>query len=198
MRALVSTFGHGVCRQGSSEGLGFSPLRSSPSVHRSNVGVDLSFQYTRPSMHTSQGDLKANHCRWPRPSAAEMMACPELVIFSSTGEFGPAIQVDWIGCTCATFYGGIIPCFLAFLFAKQHVTMRQSKIFSVHAHRVPKEVTLQLQVISNEECLKDRLFFSSAQLVLTFLEARELELARKNTLTWFFPEPLRPSNCFMF
>ena len=76
------------------------------------------------------------------------------LFFLCMRERGHAIQVDWIGRTCATFYGVIIPCFLAFLFAKQHVTMRQSKMFLVHAHRVHEEVTLQLQ--GNEACLKDR------------------------------------------
>ena len=76
-------------------------------------------------------------------------------------ELGHALQVDWIGRTCATFYGVVIPCFLAFLFAKQHVTMRQSKIFSLHVDHSAKEVILQLQAISSKECLQDRNSFFS-------------------------------------
>ena len=49
----------------------------------------------------------------------------------------------------------VIPCFLALLFAKQHLTMRQCKTFSAHSND-KEEVTLQLQVLSAAETLKDR------------------------------------------
>lgn len=67
-------------------------------------------------------------------------------------------QVDGIGRACAVFYGMVIPCFLAYLFAKQHVVMRQSKTFVVWVDGDTKEVTLHLQVLSNEEHLKDLLW----------------------------------------
>lgn len=66
-----------------------------------------------------------------------------------------ASWVDGIGRACAVFYGMVIPCFLAYLFAKQHVVMRQSKTFVVWVDGDTKEVTLHLQVLSNEEHLKD-------------------------------------------
>lgn len=59
-----------------------------------------------------------------------------------------ASWVDGIGRVCALFYGMVIPCFLAYLFAKQHVVMRQSKTFVVWVHGDTKEVTLNLQTMS--------------------------------------------------
>ena len=64
-------------------------------------------------------------------------------------------EVDWIGSACATGYGVVIPCFLAFLFAKQHLTMRQCKTFFAYADN-KEEVTLQLQVLHAAEPLEDR------------------------------------------
>ena len=63
-------------------------------------------------------------------------------------------EVDWIGHACATGYGVVIPCFLALLFAKQHLTMRQCKTFIAQSDD-KEEVTLQLQVLSAAEPLED-------------------------------------------
>ena len=67
----------------------------------------------------------------------------------------PHSEVDWIGHACATCYGVVIPCFLALLFAKQHLTMRQCKTFIAQSDD-KEEVTLQLQLLSTVESLKDR------------------------------------------
>ena len=62
--------------------------------------------------------------------------------------------VDRIGHACSTCYGVVIPCFLALLFAKQHLTMRQCKTFMAYSDD-KEEVTLQLQVMSATESLKE-------------------------------------------
>ena len=65
-------------------------------------------------------------------------------------------EVDWIGHVCAAGYGVVIPCFLALLFAKQHLTMRRCKTFFAYSDN-KEEVTLQLQVLSAAESLEDGL-----------------------------------------
>ena len=66
----------------------------------------------------------------------------------------PRSEVDWIGHVCATSYGVVVPFFLALLFAKQHLTMRQCKTFMAYSDD-KEEVTLQLQVMSATESLKE-------------------------------------------
>ena len=60
-------------------------------------------------------------------------------------------QVDWVGWTCATCYGIVIPCFLAFLFAKQHVIMRKADTFMTPVTKQNGKASVYLQEIVNEE-----------------------------------------------
>ncbi|CAK8995706.1 Leucine-rich repeat receptor-like serine/threonine-protein kinase RGI4 (Protein RECEPTOR OF RGF1 2) (Protein RGF1 INSENSITIVE 4) (Protein STERILITY-REGULATING KINASE MEMBER 2) [Durusdinium trenchii] len=68
---------------------------------------------------------------------------------------GGAAGVDWIGRACAASYGVVIPSFLALLFLKQYVTMRQSKTFFATSAGSQEEVTLQLHTMSSKECMKE-------------------------------------------
>eukprot|EP00435_Cladocopium_sp_Y103_P046390 s47_g13.t1 len=60
-------------------------------------------------------------------------------------------QVDWVGWTCATCYGIVIPCFLAFLFAKQHVIMQKADTFMTPVTKQNGKASVHLQEIVNEE-----------------------------------------------
>ena len=95
----------------------------------------------------------------PRPVCDLMMTWWQLAsgVLDCVGSFLACFhsEVDWIGHACAACYGVVIPCFLALLFAKQFVTMRQCKTFFAQSDD-KEEVTLQLQVLSAAEPLKDR------------------------------------------
>eukprot|EP00435_Cladocopium_sp_Y103_P046232 s1552_g13.t1 len=59
--------------------------------------------------------------------------------------------VDWVGWTCATCYGIVIPCFLAFVFAKQHVIMRKADAFVTPVTKQNGKANVHLQEIVNEQ-----------------------------------------------
>lgn len=66
-------------------------------------------------------------------------------------------KIDWIGWATAVCYGCFVPLFLAFLFAKQYVVMRESKTFIAQADVKGPEATLKLQTLEDTECfVKDR------------------------------------------
>ncbi|CAK9004781.1 unnamed protein product, partial [Durusdinium trenchii] len=66
-----------------------------------------------------------------------------------------AAWVDWLGGACGVCYGVLIPCFLAFLFAKQHLLMLPSKTFTVSCVGGPERVTLKLQDLNDKEGVKE-------------------------------------------
>lgn len=82
------------------------------------------------------------------PEAAFPPLMPHLLCTDAT-------WVDWIGRACAASYGVVIPSFLALLFLKQYVTMRQSKTFFATSAGSQEEVTLQLHTMSSKECMKE-------------------------------------------
>ncbi|CAK9040777.1 unnamed protein product, partial [Durusdinium trenchii] len=82
------------------------------------------------------------------PEAAFPPLMPHLLCTDAT-------WVDWIGRACAASYGVVIPSFLALLFLKQYVMMRQSKTFFATSAGSQEEVTLQLHTMSSKECMKE-------------------------------------------
>ena len=64
-------------------------------------------------------------------------------------------EVDYVGWATALCYGVFVPCFLAFLFAKQHVVMRKSKTFSIRAESEGHAVTLKMQMMSDTEHIQE-------------------------------------------
>ena len=65
--------------------------------------------------------------------------------------------VDRIGWATSTCYGLFIPCFLAFLFAKQNVVMQKVKLVLMHTTCDEGTVKVWLQGLDSKQSFKDRL-----------------------------------------
>ncbi|CAE7397498.1 FLS2, partial [Symbiodinium necroappetens] len=73
-------------------------------------------------------------------------------------ETATAAWVDRIGWSTAAVYGGAVPCFLAFLFFRQHRTMRQCKtFFVVSANQESGSVQLELTACAKSEHFEEEL-----------------------------------------
>ncbi|CAE7206176.1 unnamed protein product [Symbiodinium sp. CCMP2456] len=73
-------------------------------------------------------------------------------------ETAAAAWVDRIGWSTAAVYGGAVPCFLAFLFFRQHRTMRQCKtFFVVSANQASGSVQLELTACAKSEHFEEEL-----------------------------------------
>ncbi|CAE7654385.1 FLS2 [Symbiodinium necroappetens] len=76
-------------------------------------------------------------------------------------ETAAAAWVDRIGWSTAAVYGGAVPCFLAFLFFRQHRTMRQCKtFFVVSANQESGSVQLELRACAKSEHFEEELLAS--------------------------------------
>ncbi|CAE7745200.1 MIK2 [Symbiodinium sp. CCMP2592] len=73
-------------------------------------------------------------------------------------EIAAAAWVDRIGWSTTAVYGGAVPCFLAFLFFKQHRTMRQCKtFFVVSANQESGSIHLELTACAKSEHFEEGL-----------------------------------------
>eukprot|EP00913_Durusdinium_trenchii_P011303 g10615.t1 len=77
---------------------------------------------------------------------------PHLLCSEQTEE---AVWVDAIGRVTGVCYAVVIPSLLAFIFAKQHVLLRQSKTFIARAQSSNGNVTLQLCTCEGSQPIKD-------------------------------------------
>ncbi|CAK9045516.1 unnamed protein product [Durusdinium trenchii] len=79
---------------------------------------------------------------------------PHLLCSEQTEE---AVWVDAIGRVTGVCYAVVIPSLLAFIFAKQHVLLRQSKTFIARAQSSNGNVTLQLCTCEGSQPIKENL-----------------------------------------